>query len=299
MDIRDFVKKQESALKRYRRMYKILDFAGTTIILYLLLFYFSVDKVFPLLSNFEVKAGTSYDILGMSIAFETVALTLMAAFVSLIITLLRHFRDNKAKAINLIENQRPELRERLRTAYDNANIDNLIVSDLVSSVSSSIALVTSSALLIKGKLIFGVIIILVTSTATVYVVENDIRSNTINAEDIKDLIDEIPFINGDDDTSGDLYDITDEGSNEDGSGTEDLTGETAIIVVEGTEVDLTLPPGTGTGFSNQQEAEEADEDFDQSSPYEISIISSQAYYEELPEGYESVIKSYFEEMAKN
>ncbi|MDY0387170.1 MAG: hypothetical protein RBT65_08595 [Methanolobus sp.] len=299
MDIRDFVNKQEAALKLYRRIYKLLDFVGTTLILYILLFYFNADKVFPLLDSFEVKAGTSYDMLGMSIAFETVSLALIAAFVSVIITFLRHLRNNKAKAITLIEKQYPELNERLRTAYDNHNnLDNLIVSDLLSTVLSITPKVTSSALIIKEKLVFGVVIILLASPTTVYVVENDIRSNFIGAEDIKDVIDKITFTNDDDNKPDDLYEIDGDSSENGDSDNEDLTGETAIIVVEGTEVDLTLPPGTGAGFWNPEEAEEADEDFDQSSPYEISIISSQAYYEELPEGYESVIKSYFEKMAK-
>jgi hypothetical protein len=297
MDVRDFVKKQEAALKRYRKVYKLLDFTAITLILYLLLFYLKIDLVFPLLSSFEVRAETSYDILGISIAFGTAALILLAAFFSLIITVILHLRDDRTKALLLLENKHPELRERLRTAYDNANINNLIVSDLLDSVSSGIKKITSSSLLIKGKVLFGMILILVSSTTMVYVVQNDIRTDLISPDDIKDIIDELPFMNGNEDVSGDLFEIDDPGSEDRNPGNEDLTGETAVIVVEGKEVDLTLPPGAGSGFTNQEEADQADEDFDQSSPYEISIISSPTYNEKLPEGYESIIRSYFEEMA--
>ncbi|WP_340818490.1 hypothetical protein [Methanolobus sp. WCC4] len=298
MDVRDFVKKQEAALKRYRRIYKLLDFIGTTIILYLLLFYIGLDEVFQYLSSFEVKAGTSYDILGMSIAFETLALTIIASFISLIVTVLRHLRDDRTKALFLIEEKYPELHERLRTAYDNAGVENLIVTDLLNSVSLKIKQVASSALLVKGKVVFALIIILVSSATLVYVVDNDVRTTGFTPKELAEMIDDVT---GDDnDKPDDFVVLEGEDDDEEGnSGSEDLTGETAIIVVEGTEVDLTLPAGSGIGFSNQEDAEEADEDFEQSSAYEISIISSQSYYEELPEGYESIIKSYFEEMAGN
>ncbi|MBP1909093.1 DUF7502 family protein [Methanolobus bombayensis] len=300
MDIRSFVKKQESALKRYRRLYKVLDFLGTAIIVYLLLFYFRVDQIFPYLSNFEVRAGTSYDILGTSIAFETVALSLIAAFFSFIITLLRHRRDDRTKAIPLIEKKNPQLQERLSTAYDNAHEDNLIVKDLVNSVSSKIALIASSALLIKSKLVIGIVLILISSTATVYVVDHDVRTTFFNQGELGDLVDDIPGIgNGDGGAGDDVFVFDDEGNEDDaGSGTENLTGETALIVEDGKEVDLTLPAGSGLGFAEGDESEESDTDFDQSSPYERSIISSQTYNEELPEGYETIIKEYFETMAE-
>ncbi|MCG7851590.1 MAG: hypothetical protein MIO92_03630, partial [Methanosarcinaceae archaeon] len=64
------------------------------------------------------------------------------------------------------------------------------------------------------------------------------------------------------------------------------------------EIDLTLPPGSGVGFSIREEGEKRTEDFQRSSAYDISVISSQAYYENLPEGYQNIIKTYFEEIAK-
>ncbi|WMW24858.1 hypothetical protein RE474_12355 [Methanolobus sediminis] len=300
MDVRSFVKKQEAALKKYRRLYKVLDFLGTAIILYLLLFYFRIDQVFPYISSFEVRAGTSYDILGASIAFETVALSLIAAFFSLIITVIRHLRDDKTKAIPLIEEQNPELHEKLRTAYDNSDENNLIVADLLSSVSSKIAVIASSALLTKRKLVIGVVLILLSGITTVYIIDNDIRTNLFDQGQLGDLVNNIPGLgNGDSSSGNDVY-VFDDSGNEDSSssGTENLTGDTAIIVQDGKEVDLTIPAGSGVGFEEGDTSEESDTDFDQSSPYERSIISAQTYDEELPEGYESIIKEYFEALAE-
>ncbi|TQD23524.1 hypothetical protein [Methanolobus vulcani] len=297
MDVRSFIKKQEAALKRYRRLYTILDFLGTAIILYLLLFYIHVDEVFQHLPSFEVRAGTSYDILGMDIAFGTVALAIIAIFLSLLITFLRHLRDHKEKAIMLIEQQYPELSERLRTAYDNAGVENLIVSDLVSTVSSGISKISSSTLLIKGKLIFGLIIILVSSTTVVYVVDNDVRTDAVTPEDIAELIEDLPFVGGNDDTNDGLSEFGSEEDEEVSESDSNMTQETDIIVYDGVDVDLTLSGSSAEGFVNEENATDEDVDFEKSSAYETSVISAQAYYEDFPEGYESIIKSYFEELA--
>ncbi|WP_342305317.1 hypothetical protein [Methanolobus sp. ZRKC5] len=298
MDIRDFVKKQEAALKKYRRAYKLIDFLTISLVLFTLLFLLSMDKAFAMMSTFEVRAGTSYDFAGISIAFETVALAFISAFLALILTFLIHRRDDRTGILLVVEEKYPNLQEKLRTAYDNRDTDNIIVKDLLNIVSSGISKVQSSAFLRRRRLTLGLVLILISASTLGIIMSNDIRTG-VGPDDFEKLLEDAGLLPDDDNTPDDLYDIDDQTSDTGDSGNENLTGETAIIVVEGTEVDLTLPPGTGTGFSNQQEAEEADEDFDQSSPYEISIISSQAYYEELPEGYESVIKSYFEEMAKN
>ncbi|WP_094228157.1 DUF7502 family protein [Methanolobus psychrotolerans] len=298
MDIRDFIKKQEASLKKYRRTYKLVDFLTITLVLYTLMFLLNFDQAFAYMSTFEVRAGTSYEIAGMSVAFETVALALIAAFFSLILTLMIHRHDDKTKAILLVEQKYPNLYEKLRTAYDNENTENLIVNDLLRVVSSSISKVQSSAFLKRRRLTLGIVLILLSASTLGYIVSNNIRTDVDPGEIIK-TIEDLPFMPQSEDTSGDLFDIEDTSGDSESSGNEDLTGDTAIIVVEGTEVDLTLPPGSGVGFGNPEDAAESDEDFDQSSPYEISVISSQAYYEELPQGYETVIKSYFEEMAKN
>ena len=88
------------------------------------------------------------------------------------------------------------------------------------------------------------------------------------------------------------------GNEDEEGGNENLFGEPAIIVIEGEEIDLTLPPGAGQGFTIKEEGEIRTEEFERSSAYDISVISSQAYYESLPEGYHSIIKAYFEEMAQ-
>ena len=47
-----------------------------------------------------------------------------------------------------------------------------------------------------------------------------------------------------------------------------------------------------------KEMAEGDEEFVQSAAYDPEAIASQAYYDNLPEGYRSIIQSYFEELGE-
>ncbi len=298
MDIRDFIKKQDNALKKYRRIYKLLDFSIIALILYTILLLFSVDQLLPLINAFEVRVGTSYDIAGLSINFETAIIAIVSAFFAFILTLMIHIRDKKTSAILLVEDKYPHLREKLRTAYDNLDVDSIIVSDLEEKVLINVSKIDKTALLSMKLLIIGIVGLMLSSATVTYVTVYEVHILEISTDDWKDLTENLPFApdGGESDEFIEVGDSSDEEG--DGSDSEDLIGEPAVIVVEGKEVDLTLPPGSGVGFSNAEDAEETEEDFQQSSAYEISIISSQAYDEELPDGYELIIKDYFEELAK-
>lgn len=289
MDIKKFVQTQESALKRYRRTYKLLDFLTILILLYTFLVVLSIDKALPFMKIFEIRSETSYDLAGLSVSFATVVLLAASALVSLVLTSLIHLRDKKVNTIKLVEDKYPGLREKLRTAYDNLDLDNIIANDLRQAVSSSVEKVRSASFLRKRRINFGIILMIASVLLLAVVTMNDIH--VVDPGDWENVLEDL-FPDSPDD---DLFEI-DEDSQE-STGTENLTGEPAVIVVEGTEVDLSLPPGSGVGFNEGNDSEQ-DTDFVPSSSYEIDAISSQTYYESFPEGYESVIKSYFEQMAE-
>ena len=296
MDIEKFVKKQNSALKRYRRIYILLDFAAISLILYTLFFIFNMEGVFSMVSTFELYTGSTYQLMDYSIPFETLGLTVTAVILSLIITIILHIRDKRSNVLNLVENKYPILYERLRTAYDNRKNSNIIVDNLLNNVMLDTKTVRSSSFLNKKRLAFGMIALLATSSFFTYVIISDYRTE-LTPEDISQIIEELPLIKEEEETEVLLPEGEWDTEDEEG-GNENLFGEPAIIVIEGEEIDLTLPPGAGQGFTIKEEGEIRTEEFERSSAYDISVISSQAYYESLPEGYHSIIKAYFEEMAQ-
>ncbi len=299
MDIEQFVKKQSSALKRYRRIYILLDLAVFSFIIYTLFYIFNMELVFSMISTFELHTGSNYQFMSYSISFETLGLIVAAIIISLIITIILHIRDKKLSIFNLVEDKYPILYERLRTAYDNRKNSNIIVENLMSNVMLDTKSVRSSSFLNKKRLAFGIIAVILTSSSSAYVTSSDYRTD-ITPEDISQIIEELPLISTpqeEEPTEGLLPEDGGDSKSDEG-GTENLFGEPAIIVIEGEEIDLTLPPGAGIGFTPNEEGEVRTEEFERSSAYDISVISSQAYYESLPEGYNNIIKAYFEEMAQ-
>ncbi len=298
MDIEKFVKKQKSALKRYRRIYILLDFAAISLIFYTLFFVFNMETIFSMISTFELYTGSTYQLIDYSIPFETLGLAVAAVILSLIITIILHIRDKKSNAINLVEDKYPILYERLRTAYDNRKSSNVIIDNLLNNVMSDTKSVRSSSFLNKKRLAFGILALVATSSFFTYVTISDYHTE-VTPEDLIQIIEELPLIQEEEETQPEgLLPEDGDGGESDEGGSENLFGEPAIIVIEGEEIDLTLPPGAGIGFSGSTEGEIRTEEFERSSAYDISVISSQAYYESLPEGYDNIIKAYFEEMAQ-
>ncbi len=292
MDIRKFVQTQEAALKKYRRAYKLLDFLTILTLFYTLMVVLSIDQALPIIRSFEVRAGTAYDVASLSIAFETVVLLTVSVLVSLVLTFILHRKDKKISTIELVEEKYPRLRERLRTAYDNISLDNIIANDLKQTVSSTVESVRSSIFLRKKRINLGLIAIIISVLLLTFVTLNDIHAD-MTPDDWKDLIDRLPFV-PDNSNGNDLFEIDD---NSQQPGAEDITGPSAVIIVEGTEIDLSMPPGSAAGL-DQDEGGGQDNDFTPSPTATGNSTLSSAYYESLPKGYEAVIKSYFEKMAE-
>ncbi len=294
LEIEKIVTKHESALKRYRGFYFLADLLAAFLVLYALFTVFNMQDIFFMFPVFEPYTGARYDFLGFEIFFETLGMAFLAFILSLALTAIRHYRTGKKDAISLVEEKYPVLKERLRTAYDNRELDNIIVQDLVGSVILDSKPVKSSAFLNRKKLAKNLFMIVCAVALLGYVAETGYQSG-YSPTDLEGVIEDIPFISGSD---SDLFSLEDGGGTSEEEPGEDLFGEPAVIVVEGTEVDLKIPPGAGLGFTVTEEGEERDEEFIQSAAYDPEAIASQAYYDNLPEGYRSIIQSYFEELAE-
>lgn len=298
-DIEKFVETQEHAIKKYRKFYMFLDLTVIAIFLYTLFTVLNLGDLFSMSRALELYADSKYQILGTSVSFVSIALTLVSLILAALLTIVLHLRDKSLNILLLVEDKFPILRERMRTAYDNRNDDNVIVNELVGSVMVNTRKISSSSFLNKKRVNSNILLLIITLSMFSYVTITDYRSD-ITPDYMKDVIENLPFIpQQENETAEDMFTIEEEAESGDGAGNEDLMGEPAVIVVEGEEVDLTLPPGAGEGFNPSEDEEDLPPDFESSSAYEVGTMSSPAYYEELPEGYETIIRSYFEDMTAN
>ncbi|RXA20267.1 hypothetical protein EQO05_05905 [Methanosarcina sp. MSH10X1] len=294
LSIEEIVKKHESALKKYRGLYALADLFASFLVLYILFVLFNMQDLFLMFSTFEPYTGARYNILGFGVIFETLGLIFVAFVLSLIFTAVRHYRAEKKDAIDFIEDTHPVLRERLRTAYDNRNTDNIIVRDLIGGVIIDSKPVKSSSFLNRRKLAKDLLVIVFAVSVLAYVAGTGYQT-TLSPTDLNGVIENIPSVS---DSNGDLYPVEENGGTSNNESQEDLFGEPAVIVVEGKEVDLKIPPGAGQGFTSQETGEQTNESFTQSGLVNPEAAASQSYYENLPEGYRNVIQSYFEGLAE-
>lgn len=296
MELEAAVNKYESALRTYRAIYTFLEFTTTFFTLYLLFTLFNMQDIFTIIPFFEPYTGTKYNFLGSELLFETLGILLAELGLAAIITVVRQLRKEKKDAIKLLEEKYPTLKERLSTAYDNRNVDNLIVKDLLGTVKLEIKPLTSSALLDRRLLLIGIGALFLTASTSTYITLTDYHTE-MTPKNLPDAMENIPFISSNKDK--DLFSLEgNEAGNKGKDTSEDLFSEPAVIVVEGTEIDLKIPPGTSPGLTIGEEGEERKDAFGQSAADDPEAIASQAYYENLPEGYQNIIQSYFEEMAE-
>jgi hypothetical protein len=294
LEIENIVNKHESALKKYRGLYICADLLATFLIFYVLFVLFNMRDLFLMFSKFEPYTGAKFNILGFGIIFETLGLIFLAFVLSLILTAIRYYRAEKKDAISFLEEKYPVLKERLRTAYDNRNTDNIIVRDLIGGVIIDSKPVQSSSFLDRRKLAKNLFVIVFTASVLAYIVGTGYQT-TVGPTDLKGVIEKIPLASGSD---ANLYPVKENGGTANNESNPGIFGKPEVIVVEGKEVDLKMPPGSGQGFTSQQEGNQTNESFIQSDLVNPEAVSSQAYYENLPEGYRKVIQSYFEEIAK-
>ncbi|HWQ48074.1 MAG TPA: hypothetical protein VN414_03830 [Methanosarcina sp.] len=294
LSIEEIVNKHESALKKYRGFYAFADLLATYLVLYVLFVLFNMRDLFLMFSIFEPYTGAKYNILGFGVIFETLGLIFLAFALSLILTAIRHYRTQKKDAIALIEEGHPVLKERLRTAYDNRDTDNIIVRDLIGGVIIDSKSVQSSSFLDRRKLAKNLFVIVFAVSILAYVAGTGYQT-TLSPTDLNGVIDKLPFVS---DSNSDLYPVEENGGTSNNTSQENIFGKPAVVVVEGKEVDLKIPPGTGQGFTSQEEGEQMNESFTQSDLVDPDTAASDAYYDNLPEGYRNVIQNYFEGLAE-
>lgn len=294
MKVSDFIRTIDTAISKYRRMYKLLEIVSITLLLYSILLITNMEMVFSFFKTLEVYSIASVSVLGTKISYAKIFLFIISLACGLLFTFILHLRDDKRSTISLVEETYPVLRERLSTAYDNRETHSIVVADLQEDVIRESSNVNPAIFLNRKRMYIGFLTLLIAISLLTYVNLTNYRMDA-TPQDLKNLIDPLLPQNGG--AGNDLAVMEDTSNSSANQSTENLIGKPTVVVVEGKQVDLTLPPGTGTGFTQGEQTNSTPQNFTPSSAYDISVISSPIYSEELPQGYESIIKQYFEQMA--
>ena len=243
-----------------------------------LLFIFDLISLFSIFYAISVILQLGYFIAhapsftSMPIAIINIIQAILAFFIAIIITFLLHRKDHKINTALLIENKYPELREKLRTAYDNINETNVIVESLKSLVLSGLSIVSASTLIPKSAVMAKIIITIIFLSAAAIVslnpeyrvpvdtLTNISESITGTTEDMTNLTMDVVGRPEDFDKAG-----TDGGGN--------IFGKPKIASIEGKNIDLNIYGGSETGFE-VRDVSQTQNQFTKSAAFPVDILGS-------------------------
>jgi hypothetical protein len=289
----------DSVIRRYRVIYSLIEFMAISLIILLIAIFFNIGDIFKLIPLTEPYVGLSPDIPFFTVNYETIFLFIIVCLLSLLILelvkkntkriylLLNKTPPKRQKSRDIVENTYPELKDRLKTAYDsrNAASGNLIAAELNTSVSNDVESISASDLIDKKRIGYGLASILVSCLLLGAVFFTGFTA---------------PF------SPGDIYNRFPNGTimqppideNTSSNNSSSIPTEAPPIAAEpGVDIDITLPPGAGTGPGDMLEGNESN--FTPSDPLPPESLSSNHFYDTLPAGYEDVVKDYFRKLAEN
>lgn len=197
----------------------------------------------------------------------------LAFIIAIISALLLHKKDSKINVNLLIENKYSELKERLRTAYDNRDEANVIVDSLKDNVSDSLTNVSSSHLLAKTTIISKILVTII-FIAGVTMISSNPGQYSIPPETIANNFKNITGIGQETANEtivpvGPIQSLQNVGSQ--GSG--DIIGKPKIASLEGKNIDLSLHAGIGTGFVPSAPNQQVNQ-FIRSAAYPVDVLGS-------------------------
>ncbi len=176
---------------------------------------------------------------------------ILAFIIAITSALLLHRNDHKKNVNLIIENKYPELKEKLRTAYDNRNESNVIVDSLKSLVSDGLTIVSASRLVAASVVVTKIIVVIIFVSAATYIQINpDFRAPPDTLTNAytnisKTITGTTGIANVTTIQVGQITGPPTAGAQGGGN----IIGKPKIASLEGKNIDLTLYSGQGTGFT--------------------------------------------------
>ncbi len=216
-----------------------------------------------------------------------------ALFPTLIYLVFLLYIDLNTNKYKLVENKYAPLYEKLRTAADNVDKENIVVDELEHEVVSDLRNVRVSSFVkikrVSSKVLASVILCLVILFVSIYDV--NLGDWSIAFEEIKDLI----YKEGGAGEGGGLGDDLVAGK---GEGEGDIYGEESIARVGMQELQIKIKQPT-MEIIGSEIYEIPEKEFEETFPDEIFAVSSGSYEEKITIENQKLVKDYFKELSKS
>lgn len=289
----DVVLKLEKTSRRHRYYRGLLNLTLIFLLLYTLLLYVSAPVIFARYSSYD------FTLLEYPVRMKLLCTAAAALVPAIVITSLLYLRRKPASVIKSISDAYLLLRERLPTAYDNADSSGIVVDDLADGVSIDAGSVRRSAIISKKGLFLRMVASLALVSLLMFVSSPD-APRFITPEELESMI--TPPTDAEREEAADeahQQQLMSELGSESGSGSGDaeIYGKPSVAVIEGTNIELVMFSDAGVGHSSRR-TESEPISFISGTVYAATPVSSETYIDRLPEENRDLIKQYFMEMAE-
>jgi len=257
-----FLKIQSEYFRRMQLLF-ILDLFSIFSIFYAIFIIFNVQ--------YFLEQSSLYEYLPNSII--KIITPVLALIIAIVGALLLHKNDHKVNVLLITEKKYPELKEKLRTAYDNRNETNVIIDSLKSLVLSGLTVVSASKLLSTGVIVTKIVITVIFISAATTVSLNP-EKYTIPPETITNFTKAVTGDTGEDtNMTIDAGSSPDDQTGADKNGSGNIFGKPKIASLEGRNIDLTIFEGIGPGY-NVKEASQEQNQFTTSPVFPADVLGS-------------------------
>jgi hypothetical protein len=258
------------AFKRYRFYYKLIDFILYFLILYVLAYFLNLILFFSKYSEYYVFDAVSLDkiiIFGLS------------GSVALLLVIIKYLKNPALPAIEMLESRYFWTRERLQTAWDKKDEDNVIIKHLRSEVTSCLKKVDVGSFLNKKQIAIRLMISVILLVSVIGF-SDTLPPLEITPDDVNKIIE---------DYVGNISEgivSSEEENAKNGNLDDDIYGDISVASIEGENVELTIISGLGTSVTIRNTGPEDNVQFVPSQTYPVDIISSAA----ADESYQAILQ---------
>lgn len=215
-------------------------------------------------------------------------------------TLFIIWRESKINALKLVEKYYPRLHEKLRTAADYADVDDIMVNELHTEVLQEIRNVASSTFISRNRIMVKVFCCIVISFLILSITHFNISAVAFKnrlEDKINDLRNQIA-LERDENALRFSNDSAAAGSGVGGGVNRNIFGQKHLATLGEEELEVELKPST-LEFKVGKVKEAEKKEFEEAFPDDVFLSGAGAYEENIPKDQQELVKNYFKKVSES
>jgi len=225
---------------------------------------------------------------------------LFAFIPAAIYTIIIIWKEAGINTLRLVEKYYPSLHEKLRTAADYADVDDVMVNELHAEVLKEIRNVASSAFISRRKILLKVFCCIVISFLILSITHFNISAANFKTklqDKINNLANQIKLSG-----ASNLKSMGDQsaaaGSGVGAGVNKDIFGQKHLATLGQEELEVELKPST-LEFKVGKVKDAEKKEFEEAFPTDVFITGSSSYEENIPKDQQEIVKSYFKKVSQS